>query len=778
MRLFGLIAIFCLVVVVPAFADDLLIEQGTNGTFPIAIFGTAPFAEDPSVATLSVQDDMVVLKPLKLGATYIYGWNASDELVFRKIRVVVRGYTQALKDRQQYETTATEKSGNLKVTVGYKSGSGNSYLASVTTFNWNVFNVNTSAKTVWGDYLGVIQFERRDNVFNRMVLFTQQLRNTAFSVGIGDNWAVISDLTAPYLKYQGLQFYDVKLGNTSASFYVGRAGNSVWGKDIWSVPTSYRDFLGLKLNRAFSNDLSVFGTYFIVNRRVADKTTAVYGIGSVGFQKTFAPFSLGIELAESMFGSGINRFGMVSKLGYSKDRLSLSTQYRYVEPGFEALSDYTNFSSNNGFYNAAFYRLSDQFSLMGRYNVRRDPNATATIWERDASLLYQSPGFLSLQLTGAENDYRGLANSGVEKRVRFSVVQDYPYKTDWYLPSSLYFNIQRSLLTVSGADLYNTRSVGGIKNYFKPFYFTGEATYDTNSYLYQQSPLPLLTYSLAVATYDLIPLITGPFGLTLNLNGRAEQTYSNGLSYSWLLSGDAELRTVQTPYGQGFLRYASVKRSGSFSNLSSENQVSFGFENTFHTGVNLNVPNTQLTGLFFEDLNENGVRDEGEPILKGFEVVIEDRPYSADANGMFAINSVQPGWLMARSSIYSSYRLLANNPYRFDFNAVQKASFELPVVFVHRVKAIVFFDQNKNGIFDGQDHLIKQSKLYVNGGQGRSQVIENTDGTIEFEYSGRELTSLDIDLTSVNADLTPLSTDSLSQAMTYQDQQVVYYPFR
>ena len=83
---------------------------------------------------------------------------------------------------------------------------------------------------------------------------------------------------------------------------------------------------------------------------------------------------------------------------------------------------------------------------------------------------------------------------------------------------------------------------------------------------------------VAVATYDLIPLITVPFGLTLNLNGRAEQTYSKGLSYSWLLSGDAELRTVQTPYGQGFLRYASVKRSGSFSNLSSENQVSFGFE--------------------------------------------------------------------------------------------------------------------------------------------------------------------------------------------------------
>ncbi len=141
-----------------------------------------------------------------------------------------------------------------------------------------------------------------------------------------------------------------------------------------------------------------------------------------------------------------------------------------------------------------------------------------------------------------------------------------------------------------------------------------------------------------------------------------------------------------------------------------------GMKWTWDTGLNL-MPKTHVWGYVFEDKNDNGRLDEGEPGLAGVEVRVDDVVKKTDANGRYDL-----GWIRGEKlwvEVNGADLPLGTFPIRskvlVDPARGKDQRIDFPVSYVTGIRVVVFLDKNGNGKLDLDDQPVDGVKICGDG---------------------------------------------------------------
>ncbi|RCK73937.1 MAG: carbonic anhydrase [Ignavibacteriae bacterium] len=156
-----------------------------------------------------------------------------------------------------------------------------------------------------------------------------------------------------------------------------------------------------------------------------------------------------------------------------------------------------------------------------------------------------------------------------------------------------------------------------------------------------------------------------------------------------------------------------------------------------------NMQLNSISGMKFNDLNGNGIKDEGEVGLAGWKIYLSGAKIDStltNTNGEYSFNNLmlgsytisealQPGWLQTYPASPGIYEVTFTEGGTFvtekDFGNYQLAS----------ISGIKFDDINANGVKDENEPVIEGWKIYLNG--NADSVLTNENG--QFSFSGLTL---------------------------------------
>lgn len=193
----------------------------------------------------------------------------------------------------------------------------------------------------------------------------------------------------------------------------------------------------------------------------------------------------------------------------------------------------------------------------------------------------------------------------------------------------------------------------------------------------------------------------------------------------------------------GWLQTAPAGGSYSVSVAAGQNLVDIHFGN-FRLG--------QISGVKFEDINGNGIKDPSDPVLMGWRIriagSITDSILTA-SNGTFSFSNLQPGsytvsevlqsgWVQTKPTSPSTYSVTINTSGQIVDN-LEFGNFKFATV-----SGIKFWDRNRNGVRDAGEEGLENWEIKLTGlVTGMRSTITNSAG----EYTFSNLTADNYTLT-------------------------------
>ncbi len=220
--------------------------------------------ENEDVVTVQRTPSSIVLWAKKTGTTFLLTWDAKGALVTQRIDVSPPGTADLALARKQMAQKISHESDTAKLNMMVKAGNGTGTSLGGNALypsTWNLAAVGLSGNSLLGTYKAQVQMEAR-NTQNRMVLLFAEIQNPGFNAHIGDSWAVLTPLSASYLKYQGASLTDIAMGNNRISVFGGKTGSAFWGSPVWASPLASKTFLGGRVENREDKNMTIYGQAF------------------------------------------------------------------------------------------------------------------------------------------------------------------------------------------------------------------------------------------------------------------------------------------------------------------------------------------------------------------------------------------------------------------------------------------------------------------------------------------------------------------------------------
>lgn len=761
------------------------IEIGNQTELPRASFA---IAEDPSVATVVEKKGFLFVTGSKVGKTSVFTWDSNGKIDVVPVKVLSAGSTalkRALSDIKQ-SISKSNQNKNIKVSYTARGGFGEGISpvpANRYSYEWNVEQLKVDGPSALGKFESYVQFERRDKVSQAVLMYTK-LETDRYLAQAGDNWISLTPVLGSVVRYQGFQLSNIDVKGTKFDFFAGSTGMAYWGNDVHRSNSLKTGFVGIRASGRADKNLSFIGSFFTATQfnqpqELSGSSSIRFNLFSLDGIYDYGPFRLESEVAQSYQ----YRQGISAKLSYTQSPFRYDVKYLSVDSDFKTLSDVYNSAGISGIFQVANYKLTDQVSLFGNadtYSLKTI--ASGTLYDLAAGGEFRADNYPYVRISANRWDHRNLP--GGELNSGFTVFSSYLVKSDnvrffgQYSPQT--FATPSNASAVSGI---NHRLRAGVETNTRPFVLSDEIGFDSKTLN------PIGNYDRSMS--NRIKLSLYPVTVSRFENAKIQLSFDIALVRKYFRNTASESSYDGTVKASilnwlGDELYAQINRDGLSSPASTNSVDSFNFEfginNVFDTGVRL-IPNQkQINGVVFDDLNENGLRDAGEPGIPGYSFSSDIQTVQTNEKGEFSISFERDEMIAIDGSKNKSEKVQFQNPFpaSLDSNQLYTEIF-IPVSYSREYNVVVYLDTNQNGTYDSQtDRLIPNSILKVADGNGTLSFVDEK-GEMQFNVNSRKgkFYNVSIDLNSVKNSYLPISASLTRKIVPESDESsTLYFGFK
>jgi hypothetical protein len=168
----------------------------------------------------------------------------------------------------------------------------------------------------------------------------------------------------------------------------------------------------------------------------------------------------------------------------------------------------------------------------------------------------------------------------------------------------------------------------------------------------------------------------------------------------------------------------------------------------------------RVEGLVYLDRNQNGRQDRDEPGLPGIRVVTTTGQAAlTDAKGWYAMPNIRNGRATLKldlATVSAEYNIIGQYEKSLPLGGWRRPRADFPLSALGGVKGRVFFDRNKNGSFDADDHGVSGVMLMLM--PSGLTAVSNGGGAFRFSNVPTGDQQLTIDTVSAPAEYEPLTS--------------------
>lgn len=234
--------------------------------------------------------------------------------------------------------------------------------------------------------------------------------------------------------------------------------------------------------------------------------------------------------------------------------------------------------------------------------------------------------------------------------------------------------------------------------------------------------------------------IEGYFFIDKNVNGVRDSDEPGISGYEVWIQNGPRTKTDQTGYYRLRVREGIVKLKatqeipeGYFFTTLNEHDIELLPKKEVRHDFGV-VPQTQIKGRAYLDVNRNLVFDTGDMPMPAVQIMLESGQLAVtSAQGLYSILRVRPGPNSAQvavGSIPSGYKTVTPIERKFEGMPGDILTFDIVMTVERLVSGYVFEDNNRNGRFDPGEKGIQGIELVMDD----KQATTNADGKYQFAY--------------------------------------------
>lgn len=698
---------------------------------------------------LSVDQDIAVVEPLSsnrmkitgvgIGETFVYVWWDDNSYSVYKVSVKparILDKKIALTEPQAFSNLKLEAIG-----VSYGGQSDSIYQINRWAYGGFFSGLRIFGKTNVGETNSYIHYEGYNGVTN-ITRFSLNLKGDDFYIDFGDGYINLSEVSLPYLHYQGFQLRKDLSEQISLLLVSGARGQGYWGKD------ALRDTRPVQKFSAFQATLKPI-KQVEVSLKLITSTTESIGQKSdiIGVTAKYSP-DYWLTILGDAAKSG-DDLAFLTQVDYNYKGLFLRGQYKSIPSTFVAPSDYTNLRGVEGIFlygshtPFSFLRLSAQANryknnylqmLTSEYNSDISANIDLIV-NKNFSVTY-SPW---------QTDQRGFVNGGLGQ----GALTQATYSFMLGAPSNVFLR-------------------------FQPSKFTNSTTAE-NDYLSDKTSIGCrigINDSLSIdlenewATKDILLTSTTQsskfFKATFNFNSQLGSSkfynytklfYSNGIvdnNPATEIWGETELSYKPTSDAKFYIKGKLANYSGVTSNVTdrSEKHLVLGFNTVTNLPISFaNYVNIQ--GFVFIDRNGNGIKDKLDEGIENAKVYTDSGMIAyTNKDGWYEIKNVnlrKTKVFLDLSSVDNEFKLTTQNPVDILSNVTLVNRVDFGLKKLYSLKLSLFVDKNNNKIFDVGEKVVAAFPVFVNGEkyvsdyEGKIFLYDIKEGTYKIQIDPKDL---------------------------------------
>jgi|GEM_PF-3441185 len=663
------------------------------------------------------------------GTTFIYLFGSNGYV--NTIKVVVE--RRAVRDGEDSGPAALKAYAPLKfgyMFMSYGGSSNSQYANNRWAYNGSVNQLKMSGGTPLGKTDSFFQYES----YNFKYGITQMLFNLQgdrYYAAVGDTTAQFSDITLPYIHYQGLYFSSSPADFLELKVAGGARGNGYWGKDVRNDTRPVQTFLGADLRVKPADNFN-----FNINAITSSTETVAEKRNIIGFGAKYEPVS-----NLSLFGEVANQADLKAwqtKAVYNGPQLFLSGAYKNVPADFQTPVDSINMRGVEGFFTSGTYRPFSFVRLSGevnRYmntylqagysnNYNKDMRGELEfILSPDSKFLY-SPW---------RQDHRGYPSGGIGE----GSITQLSYSFRFFGPNTVYLRLEPTkytFLNTAESNYIEDKSTLGLNMALtEALSVNFEKVWDAK------------TYPSNLSVDD-----GGFFKIELNYNSKIGKTpfystvnthYYNGTQNNGSVGemwADVELGYQPDDDTKIYVRGKTADYTGTGTNLTDRNEkhISAGLKTAFVSDISW-TGYGEVMGYVFLDRNSDGIKDEGEPGIPGASITAAGRTMVTNDQGFYSVKGIKSGQASVRfdaASAGQGYILTSTNPRIADIAAGRPFQADFGVISKSSVTGTAFDDANRNGSFDDGEapvagiDVVFDGRTYTTAADGTYVIYDVKEG--------------------------------------------------
>jgi hypothetical protein len=625
-------------------------------------------------------------------------------------------------------------------------------------------------------YIALTDFRYNDSIFNGLIGDS--------TLNFSDPTQKFSNAIYPDINFRGFQA-DLHSRWTNVEVFLGETAqlNGILGKTYDTMGEVFYGF-----NGSFSPiSRLLLGTGFIRTQNETDNTglPLIKNNNIIMFDADLKVFDWMKWLTELQTSDYEGESGIKGKQDYllrvgsviDKETLRLEANYRRIGTDYHFVNQVSQGETDQkGIFILAEYRPWKGLALFGnvdRYhdNVSNKPDKNTT--ENRRALIGLSifkeryPSFyVSYNLTDRKNKFDlPLPVNNVYRALLSEVRYEY-----WDLKPYLRYNLTTYSDEIRTADKYkqNDLTLGVRKNFMQGSIIYAEGEMDRKRYLDGSN------------VTDISEKIGFNHSLTSNLSCWGEISFEklkdsrnnsgvNGRQQALGLSADLPLGLqVYTD-----IRYTknisakndNLKSQGVNVNIKIVKQLNWGKSEKIaglKQGVDTEGYGT-IEGFVFNDINRNGIQDDGEESIKGITATLEDRSIAkSDVRGYYKFARVEIGRHLVSLDVRripAKYNIISSEQVYVDVKLRKTTQANFQLLAAGRIEGRVINDANGNGKIDPSETGVSDVLVYLE--PGKKNIYTGEDGRFKLQNILPGVYTLKVDSASLPEDTVFTSLEEL-----------------
>ncbi len=780
-----LIACF-LVVLLSSSIFAIEVEKGQQAFIEDA---TMVAVSDPAVVEIIDRNNRLFVKGLSIGKASLFVWNSIGNLTVVPVTVLSDGTLRLRESLENLKLTGEKSQDDRRLKASYSVrggfGEGRSSLnTNRFSYDWDVEQVKLEGPSDFGQFEAFLQFERRDAVSQAVLMYTKLVDDHYFAQ-VGDNWISLSPILGNLIRYQGFQLSNIDLKGTKFDFFAGSTGMAYWGNDVHRSNSLKTGFIGVRAAGRADKNLSFIGSFFSASQfnqpqTLPGSSTIRFNLMSLDGIYDYGPFRLEAEVAQSyLFKQGIS-----SKLNYVEGPFRYEIKYLSVDSDFKTLSDVYNTAGVTGLFQNFNYMMSNELTFFGKFDgYALQTIAPGALYDASVGADFRPIDYPSLRVSISRWDHRNLPHGEVDNA--FSLYSSYLVKSDnvrffgQYSPVS--FFTPTSATAISGI---NHRIRVGAETNTYPFVMSNELGYDSRVLNSQLSVDRSVSNKFKISLYPVTVAKINSAQVRLNLGSSITRKYYRVTAPESYFTTEVRTSVLNWLGDEVYMQFMrDVVDTPSANATMDAYYFEFGINNTFNTGVSLLSDRRKIRGVIFDDLNENGLRDLGEPGISGMSLASDVQVVNTNETGEFTLGFERDEMVSIDTSSNPNAKLKFQNPFSVNLNTnlkIQEAI--IPISFEREYTVVSYLDTNKNMRYDDNtDRLLPNAVIKISDAYGSIASFINESGQFSFSVNARsgKVYAVSIDLNSVDVTYIPNSAETAVRIVPATDKSsTLYFGFR